>query len=335
MTFVSTVPLAPPCCIELCLLLQAWDPKDAIGKSEEEQREARAASQRTAAPNWEPSPAPCYGALARALAAADFGERRAASSSPSSSSSGLGSVSGDTSPTRSASDGAGGRACKGLRASSPTDPPRMGGPTSNGAPLAERARSADTHGLGLELASRRAGEPAAGRAPPTLGPNSELLTAAEAEESKALRPFAGSKGQASGGQAGARAHFQVDQSFEVALKPFTGSGGGAPGGQAGAPAHFQVDQSFVVAGVRSVVTKGEALGGQAGAPAHFQVDQSFEVAGVGSVVAGTVVAGAVRVGQRLLLGPTQRGAFAPVTVTCIQRAQARLALKLKLSRFGC
>ncbi|KAK9831512.1 hypothetical protein WJX81_004473 [Elliptochloris bilobata] len=40
-----------------------------------------------------------------------------------------------------------------------------------------------------------------------------------------------------------------------------------------------------------------------------------------SVVAGTVVAGAVRVGQRLLLGPTARGAFAPVTVTCIQRAQ--------------
>ncbi len=55
------------------------------------------------------------------------------------------------------------------------------------------------------------------------------------------------------------------------------------------------------------------------------MDQSFEVAGVGSVVAGTVVAGAVRVGQRLLLGPTQRGGFAPVTVTGIQRAQARRA----------
>jgi len=66
------------------------------------------------------------------------------------------------------------------------------------------------------------------------------------------------------------------------------------------------------------------------------VDQSFEVAGVGSVVAGTVVAGAVRVGQRLLLGPTQRGGFAPVTITGIQRAQARRALGLPAPRRrGC
>ncbi len=65
------------------------------------------------------------------------------------------------------------------------------------------------------------------------------------------------------------------------------------------------------------------------------MDQSFEVAGVGSVVAGTVVAGAVRVGQRLLLGPTQRGGFAPVTVTGIQRAQARRARQPALCRHGC
>ena len=233
----------------------------------------------------------------------------------------------------------------------------MGGPTSNGAPLAERARSAKSRGLGLESASqraRRAGEPIPGQLAPSPGPNSDPLGAAQAEGPKALRPFTGSGGEASGGQAGAPAHFQVDQSSEVALKPFTGSGGEASGGQAGARANFQVDQSFEVAlkpftgsggeasggqaGARAnfqvdqsfeVALKpftgsgGEASGGQAGARAHFQVDQSFEVAGVGSVVAGTVVSGAVRVGQRLLLGPTQRGAFAPVTVTCIQRAQAR------------
>ena len=277
------------------MLRQAWEPDAANGKAEEEQGEARAAPQRAAAPPWDPSPAPCYGALARALAAADFGERRAASSSPSSSSSGLGSASGGASPARSAGEGADGRACEGFRASGTAEAPRAGAAASDGALQAERAQLAEGSGGWLETASqraRRAGEPRPGRAPHTPASQSDPLGAPEAEASKALRPF-------------------------------TGSGGEASGGRAGAPAHFQVDQSFEVAGAGSVVAGGQALGGQAGAPAHFQVDQSFEVAGVGSVVAGTVVAGAVRVGQRLLLGPTQRGAFAPVTVTCIQRAQAR------------
>ncbi len=44
---------------------------------------------------------------------------------------------------------------------------------------------------------------------------------------------------------------------------------------------------------------------------------------MGAVVSGTVVAGAVRLGQHLLLGPDDAGAFRDVTVKCIQREQAR------------
>jgi len=44
------------------------------------------------------------------------------------------------------------------------------------------------------------------------------------------------------------------------------------------------------------------------------------VRGVGSVVAGTVVNGAIAVGQRLLLGPNAEAGFNPVIVTCIQRS---------------
>jgi len=51
-----------------------------------------------------------------------------------------------------------------------------------------------------------------------------------------------------------------------------------------------------------------------------QIDQTFEVRGVGSVVAGTVVGGAIAVGQRLLLGPNAEAGFNPVIVTCIQRS---------------
>lgn len=57
------------------------------------------------------------------------------------------------------------------------------------------------------------------------------------------------------------------------------------------------------------------------AAAALQVDQTFEVRGVGSVVSGTVVCGAVTLGQRLLLGPDEAGTFRGVTVTCIQREQ--------------
>ena len=271
------------------------DPSGARPSVEEEQGKAQAAWPDTAAvpgtvPHWNPSPNPCYGALARALAAADFGERRAASFSPSPSSSGLGSASGDASPARSGSGGedADGRACEGVPASGDTFPARNGGEgagrrgrevsgasdiaeapwaaatPSTGAPLAEWAGMVESSGLGLEAAferTRGAGNPLPGQAAPIPGPDSGPPGAAAAEGRRPLRPHMGSGTQ--------------------------------------------------------------AACSQAGAPAHFQVDQSFEVAGVGSVVAGTVVAGAVRVGQRLLLGPTQRGAFAPVTVTCIQRAQAR------------
>jgi GTPase len=60
------------------------------------------------------------------------------------------------------------------------------------------------------------------------------------------------------------------------------------------------------------------------------VDQTFEVRGVGSVVSGTVVAGAVAVGQRLLLGPNADAGFTPVIVTCIQRSQVAVLLPCRM-----
>ena len=51
--------------------------------------------------------------------------------------------------------------------------------------------------------------------------------------------------------------------------------------------------------------------------------------GVGSVVAGTVVGGAIAVGQRLLLGPNAEAGFNPVIVTCIQRSSVRLGAWLE------
>lgn len=54
---------------------------------------------------------------------------------------------------------------------------------------------------------------------------------------------------------------------------------------------------------------------------HFQVDHTFEVKGVGCVVSGTVVSGAVAIGQVLNLGPTGQGLFSEVQVTCIHRSQ--------------
>ena len=61
----------------------------------------------------------------------------------------------------------------------------------------------------------------------------------------------------------------------------------------------------------------------AGSARALQIDQTFEVRGVGSVVAGTVVGGAIAVGQRLLLGPNAEAGFNPVIVTCIQRSSVR------------
>ena len=54
-----------------------------------------------------------------------------------------------------------------------------------------------------------------------------------------------------------------------------------------------------------------------------QVDQTFEVKGVGSVISGTVVAGEICLGQRLMMGPTDEGGFATIVVSCIQRAQVQ------------
>ena len=56
-----------------------------------------------------------------------------------------------------------------------------------------------------------------------------------------------------------------------------------------------------------------------------QVDQAFEMHGVGSVVCGTVVQGVVRAGQRLVLGPDDRGGFTPVVVRECQRLHTPVA----------
>ena len=57
------------------------------------------------------------------------------------------------------------------------------------------------------------------------------------------------------------------------------------------------------------------------APTQFQIDDTFDVAGVGAVVSGTALRGSVAVGARLLLGPSEGGAFTAVRVTGIQRCQ--------------
>ena len=54
---------------------------------------------------------------------------------------------------------------------------------------------------------------------------------------------------------------------------------------------------------------------------HFQVDQTLFVRGVGTVLSGTVIAGLIDTGQKLMLGPTPSGGFADVTVSGIHRAQ--------------
>lgn len=56
-------------------------------------------------------------------------------------------------------------------------------------------------------------------------------------------------------------------------------------------------------------------------PPHFQVHKTFDVPKVGPVLYGTLLSGRVKVGSRLLLGPTEEGRFDPVTVASIQRSQ--------------
>lgn len=54
-------------------------------------------------------------------------------------------------------------------------------------------------------------------------------------------------------------------------------------------------------------------------PALFQIDETYLVTGVGTVVAGTMLAGAVRTNDTLLLGPDTVGDFHPATIRTIQR----------------
>ena len=61
------------------------------------------------------------------------------------------------------------------------------------------------------------------------------------------------------------------------------------------------------------------------APVPEQVDHTFTVTGVGTVVSGRLLAGSIRVGDQLMLGPLDSGAFTRVLVTGIQRSQVRAA----------
>ncbi|VDM63621.1 unnamed protein product, partial [Angiostrongylus costaricensis] len=54
-------------------------------------------------------------------------------------------------------------------------------------------------------------------------------------------------------------------------------------------------------------------------PAHFQIDDVYWVEGVGTVVSGTVLAGNIKVGDTLLLGPNSVGEFVPLPVKSIHR----------------
>ncbi|KAE9416486.1 hypothetical protein Angca_006014, partial [Angiostrongylus cantonensis] len=54
-------------------------------------------------------------------------------------------------------------------------------------------------------------------------------------------------------------------------------------------------------------------------PAHFQIDDVYWVEGVGTVVSGTVMAGSIKVGDTLLLGPNSIGEFVPLPVKSIHR----------------
>lgn len=54
-------------------------------------------------------------------------------------------------------------------------------------------------------------------------------------------------------------------------------------------------------------------------PAEFHIDEIFNVPGAGTVVSGTVMAGVIRQGQSLLLGPDPLGNFQPAQIRSIQR----------------
>lgn len=56
-------------------------------------------------------------------------------------------------------------------------------------------------------------------------------------------------------------------------------------------------------------------------PAHLQIDGSYDICGVGTVYRGTIVSGAVSVGDKLLLGPLEGGSFQAVAVSGIHRSK--------------
>lgn len=62
-------------------------------------------------------------------------------------------------------------------------------------------------------------------------------------------------------------------------------------------------------------------------PAEYQINETYTVPGVGTVVSGVVTSGSIRVGDSLLLGPTDHhGRFIPTVVRGIQRKRVSLAV---------
>ena len=62
-------------------------------------------------------------------------------------------------------------------------------------------------------------------------------------------------------------------------------------------------------------------------PTEYQINETYTVPGVGTVVSGVVTSGTIRVGDSLLLGPTDNnGRFLPTVVRGIQRKRVSLAV---------